>query len=74
MVKIRRLYENENERLSAKIRNQLGPYWSLISMIKKYEDTGNQKLWEYILESAKLIEENQDRILELIDSIDDKNI
>jgi hypothetical protein len=61
--------ENLNETLSAKIRNQLGPYWNLVSLIKLYGQSKDEKILEYILKEASTVEKFQDRILELVDSI-----
>jgi len=44
--------ENLNETLSAKIRNQLGPYWNLVSLIKLYGQSKDEKILEYILKEA----------------------
>lgn len=55
------------ETTEAKIRNQLGPYWNLIGMIKEYDKHKNPKLWDYIKRDVSVIEENQDKLLKLID-------
>lgn len=57
------------ETLQEKIRNKLTPYWNLISMIENYDEMPDSKkdaIWKIIRKNCKLIQENQDSLLELI--------
>ena len=65
--------ENYTEKLSAKLRNQLGPYWNLIAMIEGYElEDPDEKdmMMKFIIKEAKQIKKGQDKILNLINKID----
>ena len=66
--------ENYTEKLSAKIRNALGPYWNLVALVEGYEleDPDEQAMMmRFIIEEAKNIKKNQDNILNLIKKIDE---
>lgn len=57
------------ETLQEKIRNKLTPYWNLICMIENYDEMPDSKkdaIWKIIHKNCKLIQENQDSLLELI--------
>ena len=54
---------------SAKIRNKLSPYWNLVAMIKEYDKEKNEELFKYIMKEVKNIEEKQDVLLEIVDSV-----
>jgi hypothetical protein len=64
--------ENLNEKLSAKIRNSLSPFWNIVSMIEIYNEKKDERIWEYIMKEMKNIEKHKDRLLLLINMIDDK--
>ena len=51
-----------------KIRNQLSPYWNLVSMLKEYDRYRNEKLWGYIMADANKIKRGQKELLELVDN------
>jgi len=65
--------ENLNEKLSAKIRNSLTPFWNIVSMIELYNEEKDETVWKYIMKEMKNIEQHKDRLLFLINKIDDKN-
>ena len=64
--------ENTQETLSAKIRNKLSPYWNLVSLIKMYNESKekNPEVWKIIVKTAELGKTDQEKLLKLIDKID----
>lgn len=63
------------ETLEAKLRNQLGPAYSLASMVVQLEHADNsmkEKLLPIIISNAKVAIENEERIKLLLGLIDDR--
>jgi len=68
-------FENNNEPLSAKIRNKLGPYKNLTALIKKYNDSESplkEKIWKIIMNEVEVVENNSEALFNLIDEINNK--
>jgi len=64
-------YDYVDETIQEKIRNQLTPYWDIVSILDIYDTlTEDKKIkcWNIIKKDIEIIKKHQDQLLTLIDS------